>query len=86
MNNEFNQVFETREVEAKLNPMKFPKAGSNRSFTEIDLRTWETLYLKSLKILKVKDLFKDIADNITNEPHELKVDYYWTFKEMNLLG
>jgi hypothetical protein len=75
-------VFETQEVEARLKQSNYPKPGSNRSLSEIDLRSWENLYIKSLRILKVKDLFKDIADNITSEPHEIKVDYSWTFKDM----
>jgi len=79
---DFTKVFETREVEVKLDPKKYPKSGSNKTLSEIDLRTWENFYMKSLRILKIKDLFKDIADNITSEPHELKVEYSWAFKDM----
>lgn len=59
-NGTFIEMFETDEVAEKLNQKKFPKAGSNRSISEIDLRQWENLYIQSLKILKKNEMFKDI--------------------------
>ena len=42
------------------------------------MRTWETLYVQSLKILKKTELFKDVADNMSNvDLHELKIDFLW---------
>jgi hypothetical protein len=37
-NGTFIEMFETDEVAEKLNQKKFPKAGSNRNISEIDLR------------------------------------------------
>lgn len=84
-NQHFSDVFETQDVANRLNQSNYPKSGSNRNLSEIDLRSWENLYIKSLRILKVKELYKDIAENITSEPHEIKVDYSWAFKDMNQL-
>ena len=74
-------------MEQNLNQRHFPKSGSNRKVSELDLRTWESLYIKSLKVLKKNELFKDIAENIvaTYEYHELKIDYFWSVKNMEML-
>lgn len=85
-NQSFVDVFETKEVELKLQTSNFPKAGSNRTISELDLRTWENLYIQSLKTLKKNELFKDIADNMANmEMHELRIDYFWSVKDMQSL-
>ena len=61
----------------------FPKPGGNRLISEIDLRTWETLYVQSLKILKKTELFKDVADNMSSvDLHVLKIDFLWQVKDM----
>lgn len=44
-NDNFVRIFETQEVAEKLNSFSFPKAGSNRLISELDLRTWENLYI-----------------------------------------
>ncbi len=82
----FVDLFETNEVAQKLNQQNFPKAGSNRVISELDLRTWESLYIQSLKILKKNELFRDIAENMSNlDMHELRIDYCWQIKDMSNL-
>lgn len=76
-------MFENLEVSEKLNPKRFPKFGSNRNVSEIDLRNWENLYMQSLKVLKKTDLFKNVADNISSQ--ELRVEYYWIVKDFENL-
>lgn len=64
----------------------FPKAGGNRLISEIDLRTWENLFIQSLKILKKTELFKDVADNMANNDlHELRIENCWQVKDMRSL-
>ena len=41
------------EIAEKLKNRHFPKAGGNRKISDIDLRSWETLYMKSLRILVI---------------------------------
>ena len=65
---------------AALNQKNFPKAGSNRKISELDLRTFESLYINSLKILKKQELFRDIADQLNY--NELKMDHYWLIKNV----
>ena len=85
-NRNFSKVFETEEVQRKLAQENFPKVGSNRSISELDLRTWETLYIQSLKILKKNELFRDIAENMSDlQTHELRIDYFWSVKDMRNL-
>lgn len=85
-NDNFVRIFETQEVAEKLNSFSFPKAGSNRLISELDLRTWENLYIQSLKVLKKNELFRDIAENMSNlDMHELRIDYCWSVKDMSNL-
>lgn len=37
-------MFETEEVKQLMDLKNFPKAGSNRMISELDLRQWESLY------------------------------------------
>ena len=53
------------EIAQKLESREFPRPGGNRNISEIDLRTWESLYMTSLKILKKTELFKDVTDNMS---------------------
>ena len=62
---------------------RFPKAGSNRKISDIDLRMWEGMFVKSLRILKRFDLYKDILENMYNR--EMKIEYLWCVKDLNPL-
>jgi hypothetical protein len=44
---------------------------------------WEGLYVKSLKVLKRFDLYKDILENMYNR--EMKIDYLWSVKDLPAL-
>ena len=87
-NESFSDIFENDEVRELLKQQQFPKQGSNRKISEIDLRQWETLYMQSLKVLKKNELFKEMADNFVNQQdtvHDFKIDYYWSVKDMKNL-
>ena len=87
-NESFSDIFENDEVRELLKQQQFPKQGSNRKISEIDLRQWETLYKQSLKVLKKNELFKEMADNFVNQQdtvHDFKIDYYWSVKDMKNL-
>lgn len=87
-NESFSEIFENDEVRELLKQQQFPKQGSNRKISEIDLRQWETLYMQSLKVLKKNELFKEMADNFVNQQdtvHDFKIDYYWSVKDMKNL-
>jgi hypothetical protein len=44
---------------------------------------WEGLYVKSLRILKRFDLYKDILENMYNR--EMKIEYLWCVKDVQAL-
>ena len=44
---------------------------------------WENLYVKSLRILKRFDLYKDILENMYNR--EMKIEYLWSIKNLPVL-
>ena len=44
---------------------------------------WETLYVKSLRILKRFDLYKDTLENMYNR--EMKIEYLWSIKNLPAL-
>ena len=72
----YEKVFENNpEIAQKLQNRKFPRPGGNRNISDIDLRSWENLYMTSLKILKKSELFKDVADNMNR--FELIIEHYW---------
>jgi len=85
--NSFAEIFEGNDVQHVLDQSNYPKAGSNREVSELDLRTWESLFIKSVKVLKKNELFRDIAENIVGPfpYHELKIDYFWSVKNMDML-
>ena len=52
-NKQYDMLFEKNpDIAEKLKNRHFPKAGGNRKISDIDLRSWETLYMKSLRILR----------------------------------
>ena len=80
----YEKVFENNpEIAQKLQNRKFPRPGGNRNISDIDLRSWENLYMTSLKILKKSELFKDVADNMNR--FELIIEHYWQKKECRRL-
>jgi hypothetical protein len=80
---QFIKVLEEQDMTKLEQSNLFPKAGSNRKISDIDLRMWEGLYVKSLKILKRFDLYKDILENMYNR--EMKIDYLWSVKDLPAL-
>jgi len=80
---QFIKVLEEQDMTKLEQSNHFPKAGSNRKISDIDLRMWEGLYVKSLKILKRFDLYKDILENMYNR--EMKIDYLWSVKDLPAL-
>ena len=80
----YSDFFEREpQVKAKLNSRQFPKPGGNRRISDIDLRAWENLYMKSLKILKMDNLYKDVAENM--QRFELLIEYQWDKKDKKLV-
>lgn len=80
----YDAVFEKNpEIIKKLRSETFPRPGGNRNISDIDLRSWENLYMTSLKILKKSDLYKDVADNMQRQ--ELYIENYWQKKESKRL-
>ena len=79
---QFIKILEEQDAK-KLFNNTFPKAGSNRKISDIDLRMWENLYVKSLRILKRFDLYKDILENMYNR--EMKIEYLWSIKNLPVL-
>lgn len=78
-NANFSELFEHSEQPK----VSFPKQGSNRAINQLDLRTWESLYIQSLKVLKKNELFRDIAENMSGlDMHEMRIDYCWSVKDM----
>ena len=71
----FMQKLEDQDAAKFEKSRTFPKAGSNRKISDIDLKIWEGLFVKSLKILKRFDLYKDIRKNMYNR--EMKIEYLW---------
>ena len=76
-------MLEEQDASKLDNSSRFPKAGSNRKISDIDLRMWEGLYVKSLRILKRFDLYKDILENMYNR--DMKIEYLWCVKDLPAL-
>ena len=76
----FVKKLEDQDADKLAKSSCFPKAGSNRKISDIDLRMWEGLFVKSLRILKRFDLYKDILENMYNR--EMKIDYLWCVKDL----
>ena len=79
----FIRVLEEQDAVKLEHSSRFPKAGSNRKISDIDLRMWEGLFVKSLRILKRFDLYKDILENMYNR--EMKIEYLWCVKDLKAL-
>jgi hypothetical protein len=79
----FIRVLEEQDALKLEHSSRFPKAGSNRKISDIDLRMWEGLFVKSLRILKRFDLYKDILENMYNR--EMKIEYLWCVKDLKAL-
>lgn len=78
---------------------QFPREGPNNKVSELDLRSWETLFIESLKVLNRWDPFRDIAHLHGNSdqggagtadarpgPHEMWIEFFWQKKDWTNLS
>ena len=79
----YEEVFVNEEEQyRRLKSRQFPRAGSNRRITDIDLRQWESLYMTSVKILKQHDLYRDVSNSAQRS--DLMLENHWAIKNSSL--
>jgi hypothetical protein len=80
-----------------VSPIQFPREGPNTKVSELDLRTWETLFIESLKVLNKWEQFRDIAHLHGNYDqgglgdqspgtHEMWIEFFWQKKDWRNLA